>query len=97
MLKTKRVSATKALEWLKSQSPRKRYEYLNRGTCLWAQFFGCTPENKREVNPVCIHDKGRETLLPLWMDHIAVMRPWTFGAATKRLDHYIKTGKTWRD
>jgi hypothetical protein len=89
---TKRISPKKLLEWLEGFSARRRYDYLDRKKCLMAQFFGCTPEDDREVSA-----RGRSTWRPHWPDYIAVQRPWTFGAAAKRLRRYIETGSAWRE
>ena|SRR6266568_4490020 len=73
------------IAWLEKMSRAKRYDYLNSsGACLYGQYLAAHGVPWDESGATSFGDHQRADFCDLVYYHVALARPWTFGAALER-------------
>lgn len=82
--KTPKLTMPALIAWLRKQSPRKRYVFVDNRNCLIARFVKSQGFKDVHVIPCALTADGRYYQYPYRLNQVASDDPATFGAALKR-------------
>lgn len=80
------ISVKSIIEWLKTKSPRGRYEFGRNEGCLLAQYLSDQGHTKIWVGGWTFMVDGKRHEIPTELQDIVGDRPFSFGAALKRAE-----------